>query len=209
MKKTIAFIMSQIMNGLTSAGLYFILMVCKLNSIVSILLAVAFYIVLLIFDSVTMKKGLEAHNRVIANIDNMREAHGELINECNQLEIDLANQVMSTDICEKKYKNSDLAIYNLYKILDDIDTTSDMYKDNLMGRCKRIDKLIQERFNVGENIVKELYDKFYNKEEDILTPLFETIPFTEDMKQCPICKDDMRKTAKMWVCDNCKHREKQ
>lgn len=36
----------------------------------------------------------------------------------------------------------------------------------------------------------------------------ETIPFTEEIKECPVCGDDMKKRNVYWVCSNCKKRKK-
>jgi hypothetical protein len=63
--------------------------------------------------------------------------------------------------------------YDLYKALDDIDTTSDIYKGNYKARCEHIDEIVNSIKNFIEvPHVQDLYNKYYKKEEDILTPIF-------------------------------------
>ena len=63
--------------------------------------------------------------------------------------------------------------YMMYKLLDDIDTTSDIYKENYKARLKHIDSLQKQRHRAKSNLVDEVYDLFYRQEDDILTPYFE------------------------------------
>ena len=62
-------------------------------------------------------------------------------------------------------------VYKLFKALDDIDTTSDIYKGSHKARCEHIDKIIKD-LEYDSKFRDWLFDRFYNKEEDILTPIF-------------------------------------
>jgi uncharacterized coiled-coil DUF342 family protein len=67
-------------------------------------------------------------------------------------------------------------VYNLFKLLDDIDTTGDMYKGNINARLQRVDGIADERHKIlSECEIDSLYHKFYKEEEDILTPVFKEV----------------------------------
>ena len=70
--------------------------------------------------------------------------------------------------------NKDRIIFGLFKALDDIDTTSDIYKGNDKARCNHIDSIIKS-ITVDREYISQLYDKYYKKEEDILTTIFKEV----------------------------------
>jgi hypothetical protein len=58
-------------------------------------------------------------------------------------------------------------IYLLYKLLDNIDTASDMFKDDYKGLAKYVYKLQQKRHDViSKAYVNELYDRYHVWEVD-------------------------------------------
>lgn len=198
-------------------GLLAILTTYTHNIYIIISALIAYALILVIID-ISTEKQRERENGVPLS------AYNELIDECNKKDIEIAelkrdfsNQVMATNRCEienrnwlecdvknhVKIHNTEIVLYWLYKLLDDIDTTSDIYKDDLKGRIQRIDELQQERHKcVDENVVKDLYNRYYKQEDDILV---EEFPFTEPINQCE-CGDSMRETKCYWICDNCKKR---
>lgn len=53
-------------------------------------------------------------------------------------------------------------IFELWKLLDDIDTASDMFKDNYKSLTKYIFKIQQKRHSIVSNKkINKLYDKYY------------------------------------------------
>lgn len=62
-------------------------------------------------------------------------------------------------------EDKDRIIYELWKLLDNIDTFSDMYKDNYEGLSKAVYREQQKRWKIIEN-VDDLYDKYHPKDEE-------------------------------------------
>lgn len=58
----------------------------------------------------------------------------------------------------------------------------------------------------SEHIVDRNYIKSVEEERDYLLLKLGDEPFTEEIKQCPECGNDMRPTKKMFICDTCKKR---
>jgi hypothetical protein len=59
-------------------------------------------------------------------------------------------------------------IYLLWKLLDDIDTEGDICKDTHEAYRERVANLVNGRFKILDlKEVDRLYDKYYNKVEDI------------------------------------------
>ena len=57
-------------------------------------------------------------------------------------------------------------IYELFRLLDDIDTAGDMFKEDHIGYREYVEKKQKERwFFINEQEVNELYEEFYPKEE--------------------------------------------
>ena len=65
----------------------------------------------------------------------------------------------------------DKMIFDLFKALDDIDTTSDIYKSSYQARCNHVDEIIKS-IDIDRDYIEELYNEFYKREDDILTPIF-------------------------------------
>ena len=60
-------------------------------------------------------------------------------------------------------------IFKLYKLLDDIDTASDMFKDDYEGLAKYVYRKQRERFDVvSQGLAKKLYDKYYEYPQDYI-----------------------------------------
>lgn len=58
-------------------------------------------------------------------------------------------------------------IYELFRLLDDIDTAGDMYKEDHVGYRKYVERKQKQRWNfINEKQVNELYTEFYPKEEE-------------------------------------------
>lgn len=66
---------------------------------VTILIGTAFCIIMYVIITVVSRNRLERYYKWLGI------AHKELVDECNKLELDLANQVMATDLCEKLLVN--------------------------------------------------------------------------------------------------------
>ena len=80
--------------------------------------------------------------------------------------VKVAKKERSSEEVEDKV-NKDQLIYELFKIIDDIDTASDMFKDNYEGLSKYVYKKQQERWkHIKEDFVNKLYDVFHPKDED-------------------------------------------
>ncbi len=57
-------------------------------------------------------------------------------------------------------------IYELFRLLDDIDTAGDMFKEDHVGYREYVERKQKERWNyVNENQIKELYKKYYDRLE--------------------------------------------
>ncbi len=57
-------------------------------------------------------------------------------------------------------------IYELFRLLDDIDTAGDMFKEDHKGYRKYVEgKQKQRWYHINEKQVNELYERFYPKEE--------------------------------------------
>lgn len=65
---------------------------------VAILVSTALFIVMYAIITVVSRNRLERNYKLLGIV------HKELVDECNQLELDLANQVNATDIAEDKLK---------------------------------------------------------------------------------------------------------
>jgi len=62
----------------------------------------------------------------------------------------------------KTEKEKDEIIFKLWRILDDIDTASDMFKENYEGFAKSVYRKQQERWKVlSDNDIEKLYDKYF------------------------------------------------
>jgi len=58
--------------------------------------------------------------------------------------------------------DKDKIIYELYKLLDDIDTGEDIFKSDKEGYSKYVHKKHKQRFDVVEDgYCEELYNKYY------------------------------------------------
>ncbi len=56
-------------------------------------------------------------------------------------------------------------IYELFRLLDDIDTAGDMFKEDHVGYREYVEMKQKERwFHINEQEVNELYEEFYPKE---------------------------------------------
>lgn len=61
--------------------------------------------------------------------------------------------------------NKNRIIYELWRMLDNIDTASDAYKDNYEELAKFTYREQRKRFNVvDEKSIDKLYEKYYNKD---------------------------------------------
>ena len=56
--------------------------------------------------------------------------------------------------------NKDKIIYELYKIIDDIDTSLDVFKTDYVGLQKSVSKRVKQRFFIPSDTVDELYRKY-------------------------------------------------
>lgn len=62
--------------------------------------------------------------------------------------------------------DADKIIYELWKIIDDIDTASDMFKENYEYFAKSVYNKQQERWKIlSGNDVEKLYDKYHTMPE--------------------------------------------
>lgn len=60
-------------------------------------------------------------------------------------------------------KDQDKKIYELYKLLDDIDTASDVFKGNHEGYTKFVNKWHNKRFEIIDEAASDrLYAEYYN-----------------------------------------------
>ncbi len=63
--------------------------------------------------------------------------------------------------------NKDQLIYELFRIIDDIDTAGDMFKENTEGYRKYVVKRQEQRWeHIKEDFVNKLYNVFHPKDED-------------------------------------------
>lgn len=77
---------------------------------------------------------------------------------------------MKKDITEEEYWRG--KCFELWKILDDIDTASDMFKENYMSFAGFVYRHQQKRWDVlGEKQVDLLYSMYYDPATDILPNL--------------------------------------
>ena len=59
-------------------------------------------------------------------------------------------------------QDKDRIIYELWKLLDDIDTASDMFARDYKGLAEYVYKIQQKRHGiVGEEQIDALYDRYY------------------------------------------------
>lgn len=60
--------------------------------------------------------------------------------------------------------DKDRQIYELWKLIDDIDTATDMFKGDYEGFTKNTIRRIKQRFEIVPTAqLDELYDKFYKE----------------------------------------------
>jgi len=61
--------------------------------------------------------------------------------------------------------NLEKMIFELFKIIDDVDTISDIAKDNMILYRALVQSSIEERWkHIEEKYVDELYEKYYTPE---------------------------------------------
>jgi hypothetical protein len=72
-----------------------------------------------------------------------------------------------------KYNEDQKKLYDLYKVLDDIDTTSDIYKEHTNARIEHIEDLHKKRHDIlNDDEVDKLYGIYYKIDDDMLSPIF-------------------------------------
>lgn len=64
-------------------------------------------------------------------------------------------------------EDKDRIIYELWKLLDNIDTASDIAKDNTTLYIGMVNSIQKQRWRIiEEDFVDELYDKYHPKDEE-------------------------------------------